>query len=87
MSIFSYLGDVDEVKSQDKTDVNLTANALTLSELQQKKIVFWGRWVFGPVERGYILKSIGLGTILGCILWLKISIEHDSPSQSGIYCI
>jgi hypothetical protein len=40
MSIFSYLGDVDEVKSQDKTDVNLTANALTLSELQQKKIVF-----------------------------------------------
>jgi hypothetical protein len=34
MSIVSYLGDVDEVKSQDKTDINLIANALP-----QKKIV------------------------------------------------
>jgi hypothetical protein len=40
MSVVSYLGDVDEVKSQDKSDINLTANALRLSELPQKKIVF-----------------------------------------------
>jgi hypothetical protein len=39
MNIVSYLGDVDEVKNQDKIDINLTSNALRLSELPQKKIV------------------------------------------------